>query len=293
MCTDNKGEFTVKDTSDMRLDIYLAQELKQTRAQVKKIIDAGQVAVDGVVRKCHFIVSKGQKIKYEGFRKKILPEAQNIEFKIIHENEKYIIIDKPAGIVVHPAPGNRSGTLLNGLIKRYATPFLVHRLDKDTSGIMIVALNEKTAHNIKKQFAEKEVKKIYSALLQGVLNEDAGEISLPIKRSSRDHTKMMIGWSNARHSVTRFRVKKKFKEATLVEVYLLTGRTHQIRVHFADYGHHVVGDKKYGNTTIGINAARQLLHACQISFRDPDKGDRVYYSSRLPQDFEDVLRNLS
>ncbi|MFH1414758.1 MAG: RluA family pseudouridine synthase [Elusimicrobiota bacterium] len=274
-----------------RLDVFLAEELGFSRSRVKKLIEAGQVNVNETVKNCNYRVIEGDSILVDlPDKQKSTLEAQDIQFEILHTADSYAVINKPPGIVVHPAPGNKSGTLLNGLLGRFPDPHLVHRLDKDTSGVMVIALDEKSALDLRRQFKSREVKKVYSALVEGVIPEEAGEICVPIKRSVKDPTRMSVGWTDARKSITRFRVKEKLNNATLVEIYLLTGRTHQIRVHFSYYGYPVVGDKKYGQGT--IPAPRQMLHACQISFRDPASGERVYHEAPVPQDFTCIKTGL-
>ncbi len=274
-----------------RLDKYLSLKLNDTRSKIKRYIDSGYIQVNGKLKNCHYKVACGDEITIE------VPEiknnnikAQDINLEIIHEDKHYIIVNKPPGLVVHPAPGNRNGTLLNGLMEKHENPQLVHRLDKDTSGLLIVALDDDTALNIRNQFKMREVKKVYHAIVDGNMKEESGEISAPIKRSRRDPTKMDVGWSNARGSTTRFKVLKQLDEATLVEIYLLTGRTHQIRVHFSYYGYPVSGDAKYGD--LKVKASRQMLHAKQISFTDPDSKKRVYYESQYPGDFSKLLEKL-
>ncbi len=214
---------------------------------------------------------------------------------ILYQDKHFAVIDKPPDLVVHPAPGNKSSTLLNGLIKKFKEPHLVHRLDKDTSGLLIVALDEKTALNIREQFKEKEVKKVYVAIVKGIIKEEAGEISVPIKRSRRDPTKMSVGYSHARDSTTRFKVKERLNGATFVEIYPLSGRTHQIRVHFAYYGYPVLGDRKYGGEsirTVPILPPRQMLHAWQISFKEPETEKRIHFEAPVPDDFKRILSGL-
>lgn len=285
MAETEKSAVIVDVSNHQRLDIYLSHKLGYTRTKIKKLIKSGFVEVNGGVKNSHYRVEQGEKITYfVPDNKKNTMESQPIPFKIIFKNKSFAVIDKPPGLVVHPAPGNRDGTLLNGLLEEFDTPHLVHRLDKDTSGVMVVALDEKTALDLRKQFKEKTVKKVYLTLLDGIIDTDAGEISVPIRRSRRDPTKMGVGWSNARKSSTRFRVKKRLNGATFVEVYPLSGRTHQIRVHFAYYGHPVLGDTKYGKKT--FKAPRQMLHSWQISFGDPKEGIRVHFDSPIPDDFK-------
>ncbi len=275
--------------SGQRLDKYMAGHLKFSRSKIKKNIKKGQVLVNKEEKRPHYTLKKGDRIEYlikSADKGHIIP--QNISLKIFKETSEYVIINKPSDFVVHPAPGNPDGTLLNALAYRYKTPRLVHRLDQDTSGVMIAALNDKSALNIKKQFKKKKVKKIYLALVKGILENEAGQIDIPIKRDSRDRTKMRAGWTSGRKSTTRYRVRERFHNATYVEVYPLTGRTHQLRVHFSHLGHPILGDRKYGEPP--YKAPRQMLHAWQVSFYDLATKKRVSYTIEPPEDF---LKSLS
>ncbi len=207
--------------------------------------------------------------------------------QIIFINESLLVINKYAGVVVHPADSYKGETLLDQLHKKFPAAQIVHRLDKDTTGLLLVALNEESAIELKRQFKEKEVKKVYLALTERVIKADSGEISAPIKRSKKHRTKMSISY-DGRKSLTRFVVKKRFKNMTYVEIYPLSGRTHQIRVHFAYYGHPLIGDRKYAEKSI-IQAPRQMLHAAQISFVEPISKKRLYFEAPLPDDFKKVL----
>ena len=211
---------------------------------------------------------------------------------IIFQNEEIVIIDKPSGLTVHQAPREKSITLLEMLSGRFPTPYIVHRLDKDTSGIIIVALNESVAFELKKQFKDRAVKKIYLAIIKGQICEDAGEITFPIKRSLRDPTKMSVRWFGGREARTRWTVLERLNNATYIEVYPLSGRTHQIRVHFAHLGHPIMGDKKYGSKC-DLAIPRHMLHASQISFKDPFTGRMRHFESALPEDFKKTLKILS
>ncbi|MFC2091322.1 RluA family pseudouridine synthase [Elusimicrobiota bacterium] len=290
--TEGPQKIKVKIASKERLDVYLSREINQTRSRLKKMIETGAVRVNDECRNCSYKVQKNDIITVES-----IPEKDRIrnmftsDYGLISQQDNYLIINKPAGVVVHPAATHKEGTLLDALQKVYSSPQLVHRLDKETSGVLIVALNENTAFDIREQFRKKEIKKIYLALVEGIIKEDSGEINIPIRRSRRDPTKMSVGWSNARDSLTRFKVKKRYEKCTYVEVYLLTGRTHQIRVHFSYMGYPVLGDKKYGRSV--IKAPRHMLHAWQISFSDPSSGKRVYYESELPEDFKGIISSMN
>jgi len=281
------------EESDIRLDKFLSKKSELTRTKIKKMIEQGLVEVNGEKKSAHYKVAAGDKIIMrlsEENARKYEPE-NHIALNILYENDSITVINKPPDLVVHPAPSHHGVTLLDGLAAKYGEVHLVHRLDKDTSGVMIAALNEKTALEIRKQFKAKEVKKVYQAIVDGVIEDPSGEISAPIKRSRRDPTKMRVGWDSARSSVTRYKVNEKLNNATFVEVYPLSGRTHQIRVHFAYSGHPVVGDKKYGKDR-DMRAGRQMLHAHQIAFKDPETGEILNFRTEPPQDFQNVLKKL-
>jgi 23S rRNA pseudouridine1911/1915/1917 synthase len=276
--------------SGQRLDKYLTTETDITRSKIKKLIESGNVQVNNEIKTAHYKVMADDEIKLTIPEEKKFKKPEDIPLNKIYESKNYVMINKPPDLIVHPAPNQKEGTLLNGLQKEYKDPHIVHRLDKDTSGVIAVALDEKTALNLRKQFKDRTVKKVYVTIIEGVLEEDTGEINVPIRRSRRDPTKMSVGWSGARESVTRFKVLKRLNGATLVEVYLLSGRTHQIRVHFAYYGHPVIGDTKYGKDKLG--APRQMLHAWRISFSDPETDQRVYYEAPTPEDFNEMIKKL-
>ncbi|MGM0440807.1 MAG: RluA family pseudouridine synthase [Elusimicrobiota bacterium] len=292
MCK-KQGTLKVDTTRRIRLDKYLAGELAISRTKIQKLIEEKKVTVDGKYKDSHFPLKGGEKIVYEPYKEEksgsgdseVKPE--NIPLDIVHEEENFLILNKPADLVVHPAPKNRTGTLLNGLMSKYKNPQLVHRLDKDTSGVMVVALNDEAALNLRKQFKDRKVKKVYIALLNGRLEQRAGEIKAPIRRSRRDRTKMEVSWHGAKKSITRYKVIEKRNNISLIEIYPLSGRTHQIRVHFSYLGFPVLGDKKYGKITGG--AARQMLHAWQISFNHPVKNKRTSFKINPPEDFSSIL----
>ncbi len=290
--SEEKNKIEVDTDTKIRLDKYLAGRLTLSRTKIQKLIEDRKVTVDDKYKDSHFRLKGGEKITYK------LPDAkesnikgnvkpEEISLNILHREKSFLILRKPPNMVVHPAPKNRTGTLLNGLVKKFKTPHLVHRLDKDTSGIMVVALEEKAALNLRKQFKAREVKKVYMALLKGRLEQPAGEIKAPIKRSRRDRTKMEVSWQGSKESVTRYKTLELKNNITLVEIYPLSGRTHQIRVHFSYRGYPVLGDKKYGTST--GNAIRQMLHAWQISFSHPETGRRVSFKVDPPPDFKKIM----
>ncbi|MGM0567603.1 MAG: RluA family pseudouridine synthase, partial [Elusimicrobiota bacterium] len=273
-----------------RLERYLASKIDMTRSALKKLIEKELVRVDGSLKSAHYGVSAGEVIECEIPEKKKNIEPGKLECNIIYDDEDIAVVNKSPGVVVHPAPTTKGATLLNALACKYKSPHIVHRLDKDTSGVMIVALNEKAAYKIRKQFSQRKVRKVYKALAAGEIKQKSGEIAAPVKRSRRDPTKMRVGWFNARKAVTRFRVMKRYSNASFLELYPITGRTHQIRVHLSYMGHPILGDGKYSET-FGA-ARRQMLHAERISFIHPGSGSRERFFAPLPDDFTGVLETL-
>ncbi len=285
-----KKKIKAETNAKPRLDRYLALKLKISRSQIKKLIDKGRVKVSGKPVNAHYGVLEGDIIECSIPTQKKLIEPGRVNYFTLYRDREIAIINKGPGVIVHPAPTVDEATLLNALSTEYESPHLVHRLDKDTSGVMIIALNRESALNIRKQFAARKVKKIYKALVEGRVEKKSGEIGAPIKRSRRDPTKMTVGWVGARKSLTRFNVVELYEKASQLELYPITGRTHQIRVHLSYYGNPVIGDKKYSQKP--IEGLRHLLHAEQISFRHPGSGKRQSFSAPLPDDFISAVEKL-
>jgi len=297
---------------DKRLDICLAEQLKITRAKAQELIEKEFVKVNGVSK------SKSYKLKLNDLvevidvlyqsvseQEKLIP--QNIPINIIYKDDYLVVLSKPAGMVVYPCPGHKDGSLMNALayhISKLASiggplrPGVVHRLDKDTSGIMVVALNDKAYYKLVEIFKKREVKKEYIALVYGELN-GSGEIVTPIGRAIHDRKKMSIKSKKAKEAQTNWEVLKSFKNYTLVKTRIITGRTHQIRVHFSSIGHPILGDKTYGKKTyleLGrkkIFIPRQMLHAHSIEFIHPVKGDLLQFEDPLPEDMNEIIKILS
>jgi len=295
-----------------RLDICLSEQLKITRAKAQELIEKEFVKVNGVLK------SKSYKLKLNDLvevidvlyqsvseQEKLIP--QNIPINIIYKDDYLVVLSKPAGMVVYPCPGHKDGSLMNALayhISKLASvggplrPGVVHRLDKDTSGIMVVALNDKAYYKLVEIFKKREVKKEYIALVYGELN-GSGEIVTPIGRAIHDRKKMSIKSKKAKEAQTNWEVLKSFKNYTLVKTRIITGRTHQIRVHFSSIGHPILGDKTYGKKTyleLGrqkIFIPRQMLHAQSIEFIHPVKGDLLQFEDPLPEDMNEIIKILS
>jgi 23S rRNA pseudouridine1911/1915/1917 synthase len=292
-----------------RLDIFLSEKSGLTRSQVKKLIEAGKAHLKGKKLKPGDLVRPGMEIELEEPQieaGRLIPEP--IPINILFRDDYIAVVDKPAGMVVYPAAGHVRGTLMNALafhVKKLATigaPLragVVHRLDKDTSGVMVVALDDKAYYGLLEQFRERTIKRAYTALIYGSPKEDEGAISLKIGRSEADRKKMSTKVKRGREALTRWRVLRRFKGATLIEARLGTGRTHQIRVHLAALGHPVLGDKVYGKKTFieadkkKIHIPRQMLHAKVLGFIHPITGAEMEFESPVPQDMKEILRILN
>jgi len=290
------------DKAGFRLDKFVSENCPGlSRSQAQKLIDEGNVLVNGTVEKSSHKTEAGEKIEITvppPAPTGLLPEA--IPVKIIYEDDDLLVIDKPAGLTVHPAPGHPSHTLVNAVLSHLneieddgevTRPGIVHRLDKDTSGVMLVAKNNVALANLADQFKARTVKKTYITLVKGILRPDKGVIDAPIGRDSGDRKKMAVtGESRGRAARTNYRVIRYVGKNTLLEIMPETGRTHQIRVHLAAIGYPVFGDITYGKKSAFLN--RQFLHAQKIGFNLPATGKWVEFESPLPEDLEQALKEL-
>ena len=291
---ENKGERIDKFISDSADNI--------SRSYAAKLCADGLVLVNGKA------ADKNLKLKGTETIEVSLPEPETIELKpenipldIVYEDNDVIVINKPAGMVVHPAPGNENGTLVNALlyhcgdslsaINGVIRPGIVHRIDKDTSGLLVAAKNNEAHLKLSEQLKARKAVRKYIALVNGNIKEDSGTINKPIGRSSADRKKMAVT-ANGREAVTHYNVLERFGRYTLTECVLETGRTHQIRVHMASIGHSLVGDKTYGIKKEKFNLSGQLLHARTIGFVHPSTGEMMQFSSELPDYFSDVIEKL-
>jgi 23S rRNA pseudouridine1911/1915/1917 synthase len=282
-----------------RLDVVLAARAGVSRSAAQKLIEEGRVSVAGRAARKRDGLHEGDEVAYE-----LPPElpsvldAEDVPYGIVYEDEWLLVVDKPAGVVVHPAPGNEHGTLAQGLVAHGARggherrPGIVHRLDKDTSGLLIVSKTEQSYRLLVAAMERREIKRTYLALLSGDLPQDEGSIDAPIGRHVRDRKRMSLHSHAARPAVTHFRVLGRAAGYTLARVRLETGRTHQIRVHFAALGYPVAGDAQYGRGPRPEGLGRQFLHAAQLAFAHPDDGRQVEFSSPLPPDLSAFLETL-
>lgn len=281
-----------------RLDLFLMNELKISRSKVQELIKNNGVLVNDKSTKSSYNIKLGDTISINEVEEEIddiIPE--NIPLDIVYEDEDVIIVNKPNGMVVHPAVGNRNGTLVNALLYHSKNlsnlngefrPGIVHRIDAYTTGLLMVAKNNKAHENLAKQLENKTTTRKYVALVWGVIDHDTGTIDAPIGRDEKDRKKMAVTNINSKNAITHFRVLERYKEATLIELKLETGRTHQIRVHMNYIGHPVVNDPVYGKRKI-INDFGQCLHAKTIGFNHPTTNKYMEFDSKLPQEFIDII----
>lgn len=292
---------TARAYSAGRLDNFVATAAECTRSHAKTLIEDGNVSVNGVkVAKSGFSLKVGDFVEIVNPAPKELNlEPENIPIDIVWQDDDFAVVNKPQGMVVHPAPGAYDHTLVNALlyslsslsgINGVARPGIVHRLDKDTSGLLVVAKNDFAHASLQKQIAEKSAKRYYYALVDGVVEKDSGEIRNFLARSTSDRKKYAVA-RDGRLAVTLYRVAERFSAYTLVEYELKTGRTHQIRVHSRYIGHPVVGDRTYGGSDkFGLNG--QLLHAYKLVLRHPRTDEEMTFTAPLPEYFERVLAEL-
>lgn len=286
-----------------RLDSFVAENSTLTRSHAQKLVQGGSVTVDGtVVTKCSLVVKEDSVVCVTLPDEQLLDiPAQDIPLDILYEDSHMAVINKQQGLTVHPANGVNTDTLVNALlfhikdlsgINGVLRPGIVHRLDKDTSGLLVVAKNDQAHVELQRQIQTKECKRIYWALVEGVVKQDQGIVNQPIGRCPADRKRMDIV-AGGRQAETHFTVLKRFDRYTLMQFELKTGRTHQIRVHSRFLGHPVVGDKTYGFKNCKFNLSGQLLHAQTISFTHPVSGEQMTFSAPLPSYFDKILQTLS
>lgn len=277
-----------------RLDVLLSEQSGLTRSRVATLIEEGQVTLDGVsVTKAGLKAKPGQTITLTiPAPKPATPEAQNIPLTILYEDNDLAVVVKPCGMVVHPAAGNEDGTLVNALLHHLDSlggiggelrPGIVHRLDKDTSGLLLVAKNDASQLVLSEQLSARTMEKHYRALVEGNIREDSGRVEAAIARSKKDRKKMTVD-PEGREAITEWTVLARGNGVTLLDVHILTGRTHQIRVHTKHIGHPVCGDPIYGSPK-GAKVPRLMLHAYSLAFTHPTTGERLTFTADLPAEF--------
>lgn len=290
-----------KKDQGKRIDKFLASEYSDlSRSFIQKLIEEEKVTVN------QNNVDKSYKIAEDEILKIIVEEKESeikaveMDLDVVYEDQDIIVINKNADRVVHPAPGHHNDTIVNALlahvdnlsaINGVKRPGIVHRLDKDTSGLLIAAKNDKAHKKLAEQFKNRTVDKYYYALIEGNLAYKKGKIDAPIGRDPNNRKKMAVRKRRSKNAVSRFKIIEEFKAYTLVEVKIETGRTHQIRVHFSYLGHPVVGDKKYGSKNT-LKAKRQLLHARKLAVKHPSTGEKIVFEAELKEDFKEILNKL-
>ncbi len=291
-----------KEEENNRMDRYLAKKEEDlSRVAIQRLMEEGKILVNGKkVKSSYKIQEKDEITVEEEIPKEIELKAQDIPVEIIYEDKDMIVVNKPKGMVVHPANGNLDGTLVNAImaickdslsgIGGEIRPGIVHRIDKDTSGILMVAKNDKAHIGLSEQIKNHEVKKTYLALVRGIVKENEATINMPIGRSTKDRKKMAVT-QNGKEAITHFKVLKRFPESkcTLLEVRIETGRTHQIRVHLAQIGYPIIGDITYSNGKNKWGIQGQCLHAKSLEFKHPTTGKKMFLEADLPMYFKNII----
>ena len=293
---------TVQSLENNRIDKYIADSTELTRSAVQRMIENGNILVNNKEVKVSYKLQSGDVID-------ITPEKvqdshlspENIPLDIVYEDKDILVVNKQKGLVVHPGNGNPNGTLVNAVLNHCkgelsgiggeVRPGIVHRIDKDTSGLLIVAKNDKAHLNMSEQIKNHEVKKTYRALVRGVIRENTGTIDMPIARSKTDRVKMSVD-KNGKEAITHFKVLERFKDYTYVEVTIETGRTHQIRVHFSKIGFPIVGDGVYSNGKNPFGVEGQMLHSYKLEFAHPITQKKMELTADIPEYFKNVLETL-
>jgi 23S rRNA pseudouridine1911/1915/1917 synthase len=281
------------EAAGTRLDRFLAEPLG-SRSRAQALIDAGRVRVDDTVRAKKYLVGGGERIEIDDHEDVPEAEAVDVPFGVAYEDEHLMVVDKPAGVVVHPARGHRTGTLAQALAGRAAggdEPWragIVHRLDRNTSGLLVVAKSDPVQRALKALLTERHLRREYLALVDGLPEARSGTIDAPIGRHRRERVLMSIDSEEPREARTHFEVQRVLPTSALLQVVLDTGRTHQIRVHMAAIGHPVVGDKQYGGP-MSFGLSRQFLHAARLAFPHPVTGEPIDIRSELPDDLTKAL----
>ena len=298
-------ELTVQSGAGQRIDKYLSEQLADlTRSYLQKLLKDGGVTVNGKTVKSNYKLSENDQIFLE-LPDAVEPEieAEPMDLDILYEDKDIILVNKPKGMVVHPAAGHYTGTLVNGLmyhckdelsgINGVMRPGIVHRIDMDTTGVLIVCKNDKAHNAIAEQLKVHSITRKYYAIVHGVVKEDEGTVNAPIGRHPVDRKKMSINQKNGKEAVTHYHVLKRFRRFTFVECQLETGRTHQIRVHMASIGHPLLGDQVYGPAKVPFSGLQgQTLHAGVLGIIHPSTGEYMEFHAPLPEYFEKLLRKL-
>lgn len=292
------------EDEDERIDKWISNTLEDlSRSYIQKLIKDNLVFVNGKPQKASYHIKADDDIRFQ-IPEAVMPsiQAEDIPISILYEDEDILIVDKPKGMVVHPAPGHYSGTLVNAVmfyckdrlsgINGVMRPGIVHRIDRDTTGSLIICKNDNAHNSIAAQLKEHSITRKYRAIVHGRINDEEGCINAPIGRDNKDRKKMAVNEQNGKPAVTHYKVLKAYKEYTYIECQLETGRTHQIRVHMTSIGHPLLGDTVYGNRKSNFHTEGQTLHAMTIGFIHPSTGEYLEISAPLPEYFEKILKNL-
>ena len=297
-----KKEIIAEIEEQKRIDAYLSEKTEYSRTAIQRLIDEDKIKVNGKKEKSSYKVQNGDKIEIEEEpAKEIELKAQDIPLEILYEDNDIIVVNKPKGMVVHPANGNPDGTLVNAImsickeslsgIGGEIRPGIVHRLDKNTSGAIIIAKNDKAHIALSDELKNHEIKKTYIALVRGIVKENNATINMPIARSKKDRKKMDVD-KNGKEAITHFKVIKRYQDFTLLEINIETGRTHQIRVHLSHIGYPIIGDDVYSNGKNKWNIEGQCLHAKCLDFKHPITGKELHIEAPIPEYFEKILEEL-
>ena len=289
----------VVDKSGERIDSYLSnnKEVDLTRSKIQNLIKNGNILVNGKTIKNSYKLEENDEIEINYVTESLDIKGEDIPLNIVYEDEDILVINKPSGMVVHPSVGNTKGTLVNALINYSKLssingefrPGIVHRIDKDTSGLLLVAKNDKAHLFLEEELKSHNINRTYVALVHGVIKHDTGEIDAPIGRDENDRKKMAVTSKNSKSAVTHFKVLNRFKNTTLVECKLETGRTHQIRVHMKYINHTIVNDPVYSRDK-NIDNFGQMLHAKSISFIHPRTKEKMSFTVEEPEEFKKILK---
>lgn len=294
----------LKEEKNQRIDAFVCSKKDISRVTVQRLIKEKKILVNHLETKASYKVKENDEISVEEDKpKEIEIKAQKIPISILYEDNDIIVVNKPKGMVVHPANGNLDGTLVNAImaickdslsgIGGEIRPGIVHRLDKDTSGAIIIAKNDKAHIHLSEQIKNHEVEKTYIALVRGIVKENQATIDMPIARSSKDRKKMAVD-KKGKSAVTHFEVLDRFLKdnCTLLEIKIETGRTHQIRVHLSEIGYPIIGDSVYSNGKNAWKIEGQCLHAKSLKFKHPTTGKEIYIEAELPEYFQEILKEL-
>ncbi len=281
-----------------RIDKYLNDNTDYTRSKIQKMLESGNITVNGGIVKASYSLKENDEIEITELIEETDIISENIPLDIYYEDDDLIVVNKPSGMVVHPAPGNYTGTLVNALlyhtsnlstINTLIRPGIVHRIDADTSGLLLVAKNDKAHNALAEAIQKKEVNREYIALVEGIISEDTATIDAPIGRDVNNRKKMCVTANNSKEAVTHIKVIKRLNNATLIKCNLETGRTHQIRVHMAYIGHPIINDPVYGNRKLIDKDFGQMLHAEKIGFVHPTTKEYMEFTSPVPDKFNEIL----